>query len=317
MIDLLLLAIGGAGLYYGAEWLVDGAAKLARALGVPPLVVGLTIVSYGTSMPELAVSVLAALEGNSPIAVGNVVGSNIANIGLILGTTALIAPPSVDGSLIKRDLPLLALASLAVPLVLRDSVIDRIEGGAFATCAAAYTYATFRRSKSEPRRTEHESESEGERASALPTVPRLILFIVVGLVVLLGGGKAFVEGAIGIARTLGMSDRIVGLTVVAVGTSLPELAASMVAAMKGHSELAVGNVVGSNLFNILAVLGAASIIHPIHASGAEFERDIWAMLIVLGMGIFSMRRQRTIARAEGATLLMAYVGFLSALAVLD
>jgi cation:H+ antiporter len=310
MTDLLLLLLGGLGLYYGAEWLVDGAAKLARSLGVPPLAIGLTVVSYGTSAPELAVSIVAGLQGNSAIALGNVVGSNIANIGLILGMTALIAPPAVHGSLRRRDLPLLALATLALPLVLRNGVIDRREAAVFVFGALFYTYATFKWADAPP--PDDEESDEGPQR-----VSWLVLLVVAGLAALIGGGKAFVVGSVGIAHMLGMSDRLVGLTVVAIGTSLPELAASLVAALRGHSELAVGNVVGSNLFNILLVLGGASLVHPIGGSLAEMSYDIWVMLAFTAMCIISMRKERTIGRPEGITLLLGYTGFILGLGMLS
>jgi cation:H+ antiporter len=303
--DIGLLLLGGIGLYFGAEWLVAGAARLALTLGVPPLVIGLTIVSYGTSAPELVVSVVAALEDKSAIAFGNVVGSNIANVGLILGITALIAPPRIDPRLRRRELPLLLIASATLPLVFLDGEMGRIEGAIFFAAAIAYTFVTFRRG--EP--TE-EAEVPGGGRPAL-----LFVLIIVGLGVLVGGGQAFVHGATGIARTLGMSDRLVGLTIVAVGTSLPELAASLVAALRGHSELAVGNVVGSNLFNVLLVLGAASLVHPIQVDLRAAVFDVSFMEAITVACAISLWRERTLTRAEGAAYAGAYVAFLVGLAL--
>jgi cation:H+ antiporter len=305
---LLLLVLGGAGLYFGAEWLVDGAAKLARRLGLPPVIIGLTIVSYGTSAPELVVSLMATFAESSPMAVGNVVGSNIANVGLILGLTALIAPPAVDGSLRRRELPLLLLASLALPLVLLDGQISRVEGTVFALGAFVYTWVAFRSPRPPPSTDGDDDGGTGEG------VARLVALIVLGLVVLLIGGKAFVVGAVGIARSFGMSERVVGLTVVAIGTSLPELAASLVAALRGHSELAVGNVVGSNLFNLLLVLGLAATIHPIAGSLTDFASDIGVMIAITLVGMISMRKERRMKRLEGGILLLAYAGFIAKLA---
>ncbi|MCA9641598.1 MAG: calcium/sodium antiporter, partial [Myxococcales bacterium] len=267
--DIARLLIGGLMLYFGAEWLVRGAAGLARAFGVPPLVIGLTVVSYGTSAPELAVSVAAALDGKSDIAVGNVVGSNVANIGLILGITALIAPPKVDPTLIRREIPWLMLATFAVPLIMLGGQIGRIEGALLTFGAVAFTWLTLkgaRQGEGEQAELEDIDESRGRLA--------LLGFFAVGLAVLVRGGDVFVDGAVGVATRYGMSERVIGLTIVAVGTSLPELAASLVAALRGHSELAVGNVVGSNLFNILLILGVTSLVRPIPTGFAGVPVDL-------------------------------------------
>ena len=308
LIDLVLLLLGGVGLYYGADWLVDGAAGIARSLGVPALVVGLTIVSYGTSAPELVVSLVAAFEGRSAISLGNVIGSNIANIGLILGVTACIAPPLVPGSLVRRELPFLVVASLALPFVMSDAIIGRVEGVIFVVGAIGFTYATFKWVADSPEQEEGEDDEQ-------PKLGPQAVWLTIGLVVLLAGGKSFVEGASGIAHGLGMSDRLVGLTVVAIGTSLPELAASLAAALKGHSDLAVGNVVGSNLFNILLVLGATSLVRPIEGSLASFARDLSFMGALTLLCVLSMHRERRVGRVEGGIYLLGYAGFLSALAL--
>jgi cation:H+ antiporter len=305
-----LLVLGGAMLYLGAEWLVKGAAGLAHACGVSSLVVGLTVVSYGTSAPELAVSMLAALEGRSPIALGNVVGSNIANIGLILGLTALITPPRSEDSMARRELPIMIGATAALPLVLVDGVIGRFDAALFLLSAIAFTYATLRWSEREP-----VAAPESMLGARKPKEgkPVLALLVGIGLLVLSGGGKAFVAGAVGIALQFGMSERVVGLTIVAVGTSLPELAASLVAALRGHSALAVGNVVGSNIFNLLLVLGASSMVLPIQSS----LHTIYADLLFLGAltlaCTWSLRRERRVGRTEGAAYLIGYLAFVCVL----
>jgi cation:H+ antiporter len=311
LIPVGLLILGGALLYFGAEWLVKGAAGLATALGVSSLVVGLTVVSYGTSAPELAVSVLASLEGSSDIALGNVIGSNIANIGLILGTTAVISPPLADASLVRRELPVMLLATLALPAVLWDGALGRADAAIFIVGSVLFTYGAFRWSTREPPR-DFEDASGQEKPIGNHWV--LIGLVVLGLVVLFVGGKVFVSGAVQLALQVGMSERTVGLTVVAIGTSLPELAASLVAALRGHSAIAIGNVVGSNIFNLLLVLGAAGLVLPIQAS----VRMIWFDLAFVG-GLtlactLSLRRARKVGRTEGVLYLLAYVSFLAILA---
>ena len=310
LFDIARLLIGGLMLYFGAKWLVRGAAGLARAFGVPPLVIGLTVVSYGTSAPELAVSVAAALDGKSDIAIGNVVGSNGANIGLILGITALIAPPKVDPTLIRREIPWLMLATFAVPLVMLGGQIGRIEGALLTIGAVAFTWLTLRGARpgdGEQAELDDLEESRGRLA--------LLGFFVVGLGVLVWGGDVFVDGAVGVATRYGMSERVIGLTIVAVGTSLPELAASLVAALRGHSELAVGNVVGSNLFNILLILGVTSLVRPIPTGFSSVPVDLLMLGVVTVACAVSMRKARTIGRPEGGFYILIYAAFIGLVAV--
>ncbi len=325
VLDILLLIVGGTFLYYGAEWLVGGAAGLARKLGVSPLVIGLTVVSYGTSAPELAVSVTAALDGQSEIALGNVVGSNIANIGFILGLTALIAPPMVHGKLARRELRILLAATLAVPALLWDGVISRLEGTLLVLGAAAFTWASVYWSKRDPDSVQLElpdTVTEAPEVTAKdPSERRAILRLaglsVLGLVVLIGGGRSFVLGAVGIASAFGMSERMVGLTIVAFGTSLPELAASVLAALKGHSDIAVGNVVGSNAFNILLILGVTSLVNPISGDLTKSLFDVATMVALTIAMAWSMRKERAISRLEGGLYASIYVVFIVALALLE
>jgi cation:H+ antiporter len=315
LLDLLRLAAGVTFLYFGAEWLVRGAAGLARAYGVRPLVIGLTVVAYGTSAPELAVSGLAAFEGKSEIALGNVIGSNIANIGLILGLSALISPPGVDPTLIRREVPALLVATLLIPAFLWSGEIGRVEGGLLVLGAAAFTVLTLRAAAKVPAgEFRGDVAAEVEQEAGQGSRPRLALIALVGLAVLLAGGKVFVDGAVNLALAVGMSERLVGLTVVAIGTSLPELAASLMAATRGHSELAVGNVVGSNIFNALLILGGASLVRPISADVWTLRLDL-AVMVAFGFGAaLLLRGARRLRRAEGAVLVLAYLGFLAALA---
>jgi cation:H+ antiporter len=272
----------------------------------------LTVVSYGTSAPELAVSMAAAASGQSAIVLGNVIGSNVANIGLILGLTALIAPPRVDGLLFKRELPFLLAATLALGPVLLDSTITRVEGLVLLAGAIGFSWATFRWAK-------HRSPSDHDEDLDLPSkavehkTSVLWALLLVGAAVLVAGGHVFVTGAVGLAKVFGVSERVIGLTIVAFGTSLPELAASVMAAYRGHSDLAVGNVVGSNLFNTLLILGATASVLPITGSLAELGEDlVWMTALTLLMAA-SMSRARRITRVEGVILSLAYVAFIARL----
>lgn len=307
---LLFLALGSVGLYFGAEWLVRGASGLARAMGVSRLAVGLTVVAYGTSMPELMVSLLSAVQGKSALALGNVMGSNIANLGVILGVTAVISPPHVQAGLMRRELPAMLLTVAILPLVLWNGVIGRVEGVALLLGALWFTRVTLKAitPPGTPKHTDTEPPPEYGR-------PALAAFVALGLAVLLGGGKLFVDGAVGLALGLGMSERLVGLTVVAIGTSLPELAASLVAALRGESEIAVGNVLGSNIFNVLLILGATALAHPVEGSLAAVRLDLVALAVLTVITVVSMRTARRIQRVEGAVLIAGYGAFLIALAV--
>ncbi|MBK7583394.1 MAG: calcium/sodium antiporter [Myxococcales bacterium] len=307
---VLFLALGGLGLYLGAEWLVKGASGLARTMGVSPLAVGLTVVAYGTSMPELAVSTVAAVNGRGALAIANIVGSNIANIGLILGLTAIISPPKVQTGLMRRELPLMMLSTAALPLLLWNGGIGRIEGALLLSGALMFTWVTLRRVTPKDAPLHSEAEPEPREGKLV-----LALYAALGLGVLLGAGKLFVDGAVGLALRFGMSERVVGLTVVAVGTSLPELSASLVAALRGKSELAVGNVLGSNIFNVLLILGIAALVRPVAAPLANMRLDFLVLGVLTVVCAVSMRTARRIQRAEGALMVSIYAAFLLALAL--
>jgi cation:H+ antiporter len=304
-----LVLLGLVCLVLGAEWFVRGAAALAVAFGVSPLVIGLTVVAYGTSMPELVVSALAAFDGRSAIAFGNVVGSNIANIGLILGTTALLAPPQVDGSLVRREVPLLLLSALVLPLLLIDGAIGRIDAALLLLGAVGFTVLSMRTA-----RDEGIASPPDEATTQRTSLPRAIGLTTVGLALLLLGGRWFVQGASSIATLLGVSERVIGLTVVAVGTSLPELAASAVAAWRGMSSLAIGNVIGSNIFNIFFVLGGAGMVAPVTGDVQSLRIDLFVMIAFTMLAVVLMRGARRISRLEGTVLLAGYGGVLFMLA---
>lgn len=315
-----MLLGGGVLLYFGAEWLVAGSAGLARAMGVTPLLIGLTVVAYGTSAPEVVVGVGASLDGHGAIALGNVLGSNVANIALILGVTALIKPAAVDGSLRLREVPMLVISALALPLLILDGEVSRIEGIALLVWAFVYTGWMVRSARAPERAHAKEAaaatEQAADQAGALPQTKskaRLAFTAALGLVGLVVGGKLLVDGATGIATVLGVSERIIGLTIVAVGTSLPELATSIIAALNDESDIAVGNVVGSNIFNVLLCLGGAAATRPVPAVLSDVAIDVSAMVALTLLAAFLLRTQRKITRVEGGILLGAYVLFLNLL----
>lgn len=316
VIDALYLLAGLLLLYFGAEWLVAGAAGLARSLGMRPLIIGLTVVAFGTSAPELVVGIDASIAGQGAIALGNVVGSNIANLGLILGLTALILPPAVDVQVLRREVPVLLAVTALLPLALIDGWLARWEAAVLLVLAVGYPWWMIRSARIGSLAAAAEMEEAAELAAALPPAGsrlRLALRAVVGLALLVGGGRALIEGAVGIATTAGMSPRVIGLTIVAVGTSLPELATSLIAAGRGHADIAVGNVVGSNIFNILLIGGASAMTAPIVAPIGSVAIDLVAMGALTVFAVAAMRTRRKVDRVEGAVLVLGYVGFLTAL----
>lgn len=310
-LDIGRLLFGGLVLYLGAEWLVKGSAGLARAFGVKPLVIGLTVVAYGTSAPELAVSVSAQLDGKSDIVLGNIIGSCIANLGLILGLTALLKPPEVDGRLIRREVPILVGSALVVPAVLWSGAIGWIEALVMVLGSIGFTAWTLLSEASVNAPTGEEAEESAEAGGAPGGSGRLRMTAVtiIGLGLLIGGGEVFVDGAIGVARAMDVSERFIAMTIIAVGTSLPELAASAVAAMRGHSDLAVGNVVGSNIFNVLLILGVVPLISPVEGALGDLRYHLYFLVGLTVFGALAMRGQRRISRAEGGLLFAAYAAF--------
>lgn len=318
MTGWLLLVVGGVLLYFGSSWFVGGASALAASLRVPEIVVGLTVVAYGTSAPEMIVGIQAALSNHGDIALGNVVGSNIANIGLILGLTVLVCPARVDGSLQRREMPVLLGSALLVPLLLLDRQISAWDATGLLGIALLYTLWMVRTARvAGVRRLALESADVTTTASDAAGAPRLktaslaALAVFAGLAVLLAGAHLFVEGAVAVARALGMSDRLVGLTVVAVGTSLPELVTSLVASVRGHPDIAVGNVIGSNIFNILLCLGAAALAGPLAADPAAVRIDLVALLLMTALAALFIRTARTITRPEGALLFALYATYMA------
>ena len=308
---LLLLVIGLALLWKGADLLVGGAVGLAERMGVSHLVVGLTIVAMGTSAPEVAASIAAALSGKGDIAVGNVFGSNVANLALVGGVVALIRPLCVQATTLRREVPaMLAVAFLLWP-VLRDLTISRTDGISLLLVFAILVIYTVRAAK----KTHTQRTFEKSHASVVParTVPREILFMVLGLAGLAAGAQLAILGAVKIGTYAGLSDAVIGSTIMAIGTSLPELVTCVVAAVKGHHDISVGNLVGSNIFNTLLVTGIAGLIHPF-AVGARFAGgpDYWIMIgVSVGFAAAAIVGHRRIDRVSGTVLLAVYAGYMA------
>jgi cation:H+ antiporter len=302
LVHLIKLAVGFALLAYGANWLISGGASLALRFGISSTVVGLTIVSYGTSLPEFTVSLTSALSGSSPLAMGNIIGSNIANIGLILGIASLIRPISVNIELIKRDLPLLLLTTLLLVAFAYDGHISRLEGMIFLSIGLSYTIYLIFFKKRKIVAVQVELATSNAKNNFL---------IFLGMLGLMAGGSLSVNGAVFFADYFGMSQRIIGITIISIGTSLPELSASVVAAFKHNSEIALGNVIGSNLFNIAFVLGATSIINPLSfASGFQLYMDLALVGIITLLLLPIIYSSRKIIRMEGFFLLLLYTSYI-------
>jgi cation:H+ antiporter len=304
----LLVALGVALLYLGADWLVRGSAAIAARLGLTPLVIGLTVVAFGTSMPEMVVSVGATIDGNGAIAMGNVVGSNIGNIALILGLSALVRPPQIRMQVIRVDLPIMILATLALVVFLLDGQVGRPEGALLLAALAAYTVLSVRAGRAE-RQPEVLAEFEGVVPRPAVGPGRDLGFLLAGLVLLVVGARALTLGAVAIAEGLGIGQVVIGLTIVAIGTSLPELATSLLAASRGEGDLAIGNVIGSNTFNVLGILGTASLVRPVPQGGLGAV-DLAVMVALALLLLPLMRTGFRISRLEGGVLLLLYVGYL-------
>ena len=314
LMTFVYLIAGLVLLVAGAEVLVRGAAKLAAQFGISPLVIGLTVVAFGTSAPETAVSVQAALNGSGDIAIGNVVGSNIANVLLILGVTALVAPLVVSRQLIRLDVPIMIGASLVTFGLAWDGELSRIDGALLFAAVVAYTLFLIISSRRE-KAAEADDEFAKEFGLHEPAKPHAGLInaglVIAGLVLLVVGSNFLVEGAVALARALGLSELVIGLTVIAVGTSLPELATSIMAAFRGERDIAVGNIVGSNIFNLLAVLGLASLVSPlpigVSSSALAFDFPVMIAVAVACLPIFFAGY--CIKRWEGALFVAYYVAY--------
>jgi len=312
VITAFLFVAGLVLLVLGAEALVRGAARLAGAFGISPLVIGLTVVAFGTSSPELAVSVKSALSGQADIAVGNVVGSNIFNVLFILGLSAIIAPLLVAQQLVRLDVPILIGASVLVLLLALDGRVGRLDGALLFAGVVVYTAFLIRQSRRESASVQQEYAAEfGADASRRSSWFVNLVLVLGGLGLLVLGSRWLVDAAVVTARWLGVSDLIIGLTIIAAGTSLPEVVTSVVASLRGERDIAVGNVVGSNLFNILAVLGLASLVSPagIEVTAAALRFDIPVMIAVALACLPIFFTGGVISRWEGALLLAYYLAY--------
>ena len=310
---LSAIIAGFAILVWSADKFVDGAASTARHLGMPSLLIGILIVGFGTSAPEMVVSAIAAMEDNPSLALGNALGSNIVNIALILGVTAIVAPITVNSKIVKKEIPLLLLIVLASGYLLFDNTLTFNEGlillfGFFSLVG----WSIFAAIKGKGDALESEMEDElVEHAMSLKVG---IIWLLIGLVLLIASSRLLVWGAVGIAHEFGVSDLIIGLTIVALGTSLPELAASVIAARKDEHDIAIGNVVGSNMFNILAVIGIATVIAPMNNIPFEVLQRDWIVMLALTIALLVMAygfkgKDGKITRLEGTILIICYVAY--------
>ena len=313
LIAIIQLVAGFLLLVWGADRLVAGASATARNLGVSPLVIGLTIIGFGTSAPELVVSAVATMKGNSGLAVGNAIGSNIANMGLVLGITALIYPLRMESTALKREYPMLLLIMLVCFLMALDGVYSHIEGWILLASLLAVVIWIIHIGLHRPLSDPLAEEFDAEIPKDIPT--KIALFwLMVGLVVLPISSTFLVDGAITIARILHVTDTVIGLTVVAVGTSLPELATAITAALHKEDDLAIGNIIGSNIFNLLGVLGIAAVIQPIELLPIILARDYPALFLITGalyLMASDFRGPGRIGRRSGTVLLLMFVGYIT------
>lgn len=320
ILDTVWLIVGLLLILGGANFLTDGASCVARKLGVSDLIIGLTVVAFGTSAPELAISIISAADGNTAIAIGNVVGSNIFNILAIIGFTAIVRPIVIERSVMANEIPMLVLCGILLWVMASGSilnhaadVISRSDGLVLLIFFILFMRYTFASAKRLPEKGEHDPEAQIGKEETKPMPAwKAIIYILGGLAALIFGGDKFVEGASGIARGLGVSEAVIGLTIVAAGTSLPELATSIVAALHNRPGMAVGNVIGSNIFNTLLVLGAASTVAPLPLGGIT-QLDLLT-LVAAGILFFVcgwLIGKRTITRGEGIIMAAAYVAYIA------
>lgn len=305
----LALAAGVGVLFFGAEWLVRGAARLAGSLGISPIVVGLTVVSLGTSAPELVVSLTAAIRGNSDLAMGNVMGSNLANIGLILGLTALIRPMNVSARVVTREVPIMLAVTLSLYPLIWDHELGLADGVILLMILGIYILFVNRSAAEEPSEVlgEYEEFARSEAHTIRRITFRDVGLVVVGSLGLVVGGTLIVNSAEFLADTMGVPDMLVGLTVVAIGTSLPELATSVVAAVREEADIAVGNIVGSNIFNIAAILGTTAVVTPITVAPEILTQELPAVFALSLVVLPVAWNGFMVRRWEGAVLLTGYV----------
>ena len=309
LLNILFIVVGIALVLWGADRLTDGAVAVAEKMKMPQIVIGLTIVAMGTSMPEFCVSFISALKGTSDLAVGNIVGSNIFNALLIVGVSALVAPMTIMETTVRKDIPFALVASALLLIMCLDEDISRLDAGILFVMFLIFMYMTLKGAKKQGADAEEAIEGEGKKPMAtwLSAV-----WILVGLLCLIGGSNLFVEGATAVATNLGVSEAVIGLTIVAGGTSLPELATSVVSARKGNSGIAIGNALGSNVFNILAILGITGMITPMTLKGITYIDLSMLVISIMLVWLFSFTKYK-IERWEGAVLTAVFVGYIYSL----
>ena len=311
----LAIIVGLVVLVWSADRFVLGAAATARNFGMSPLLIGMTIVSIGTSAPEIFVSATASLDGSGILAIGNALGSNITNVGLVLGVTALIAPLPIQGKMLKKEIPILLLVTVIAGLVLQDLVLSFWDGIVMLVCLVITLFWLFNETSEQEIGGLDEEEVE---ALEHTSTAKSIMWLVIGLIALMISAKLLVWGAVDVARYFGISELIIGLTIVAIGTSLPELAASVASALKGHHDIAIGNVVGSNIFNLLAVMPIPGLVASTAIEPEVLYRDYGAMLaitLLLIAFIYGFRKSGRVGRSAGTVLLLAYASYLGLLLV--
>ena len=309
LLNILFIVVGVALVLWGADRLTDGAVAVAEKMKMPQIVIGLTIVAMGTSMPEFCVSLISALKGTSDLAVGNIVGSNIFNALLIVGVSALVAPMTIMETTVRKDIPFALVASALLLIMCLDGDISRLDAGILFVMFLIFMYMTLKGAKKQGADAEEAIEGEGKKPMSTWLS---VVWILVGLLCLIGGSNLFVEGATAVATNLGVSEAVIGLTIVAGGTSLPELATSVVSARKGNSGIAIGNALGSNVFNILAILGITGMITPMTLKGITYIDLSMLVISIMLVWLFSFTKYK-IERWEGAVLTAVFVGYIYSL----
>lgn len=308
ILNVLFILVGIVLVLWGADRLTDGAVAVAEKMKMPQIVIGLTIVAMGTSMPEFCVSLVSALKGTTDLAVGNIVGSNIFNTLLIVGVSAWVAPMTILKSTVRKDIPFALFASVILFIMCLDGNISRLDAGILFVLFLVFMYVTLKGAKTKDDDTTAKTDSIEDNKKPMATWLSIV-WIIVGLACLIGGSNLFVEGATKVAEHIGVSEAVIGLTIVAGGTSLPELATSVVSARKGNSGIAIGNVLGSNVFNILAILGVTGVITPMHLQGITMLDLSMMVFSTLLVWLFSFTKYK-IARWEGIVLTIVFIGYM-------
>ena len=308
ILNVLFILVGIVLVLWGADRLTDGAVAVAEKMKMPQIVIGLTIVAMGTSMPEFCVSLVSALKGTTDLAVGNIVGSNIFNTLLIVGVSAWVAPMTILKSTVRKDIPFALFASVILLVMCLDGNISRLDAGILFVLFLVFMYVTLKGAKTKGDDTTAKTDSIEDNKKPMAAWLSIV-WIIVGLACLIGGSNLFVEGATKVAEHIGVSEAVIGLTIVAGGTSLPELATSVVSARKGNSGIAIGNVLGSNVFNILAILGVTGVITPMHLQGITMLDLSMMVVSTLLVWLFSFTKYK-IARWEGVVLTIVFIGYM-------